>query len=170
MGVIALNGQGIGTSALEHYQRRIQTYLEDEEMSLDRESMEIVLDQIESLEPIIEEVSGEFTHCEGSGLYRLHSKINHSCVPNAVVQFPDNSSELQVVAIRQIEQGEEICISYVELDDCGSFMGESDDDEDAVMASPSIQALNNRREMLRKFYLFECNCSACASIEEVAGK
>jgi hypothetical protein len=178
MSIIALNGQGIGTSALEHYQRQLLTRLQDcdddNNECTEREAIEMVLEQIEMLEPAIDEVSGEFTHCEGSGLYRMHSKINHSCVPNAIVQFPDNSSTLQVVAIRPINAGEEICISYLEMDDCCEH--DADDDDDCCIngnmhSDDGKHMVTDRRETLRQFYLFDCNCPACIQAAgEVAGK
>jgi hypothetical protein len=72
--MMACNGQGIGTSALEHYQRRLR----DQCAETEDESVELMLEQIDMLEPIIEEHSGEFTHAEGTGIYAMHSKINHS--------------------------------------------------------------------------------------------
>jgi hypothetical protein len=39
---------------------------------------------------------------------------NHSCRPNAEVKFPNNNFTLHVVALRDIQPGEEICISYLE--------------------------------------------------------
>lgn len=59
---------------------------------------------------------GMFLNCEGSGLYKLQSTINHSCCPNAQVTFPFNNHKLVLQAITDINEGEEICISY--LDEC----------------------------------------------------
>ena len=53
---------------------------------------------------------------EGSGLYELQSMINHSCKPNAEIQFKDNSHELTIVALEEIQPNQEVCISYI--DDC----------------------------------------------------
>ena len=67
---MALNGQGIGTSSLDDFQRYLR--------KLGTEQADKVLDQIESLDDMIEEASGMFTAAEGSGLYAMHSKLNHS--------------------------------------------------------------------------------------------
>jgi SET domain-containing protein len=44
---------------------------------------------------------------EGSGLYFLQSHLNHSCVPNATVEFPFNNHELVVNAKERILPGEQ---------------------------------------------------------------
>lgn len=122
---MCLNGQGIGTSALESY--------------LQTEDGEEYLDLLDELEDNLDETSGIFTHAEGTGLYKKHSKLNHSCDPNAVIYFPYNNHKLQVVALRDIKQGEEITISYI----C-----EEDD--------------NERRKQLEEYYLFSCCCLKCS--------
>lgn len=40
------------------------------------------------------------------------SKINHSCVPNCIVTM--NSRQANVFALRDIEENEELTISYVD--------------------------------------------------------
>ena len=49
---------------------------------------------------IWKEVVGSFLDNEGSGLYTLQSAINHSCVPNAIVEFPYSNNVLVLKAIR----------------------------------------------------------------------
>lgn len=71
---MALNGQGVGTSALEDYQRHLRSLLN----TAVHAEAEAVLEQIEGLADAVEEVSGDFTNAEGSALYKWHSKINHS--------------------------------------------------------------------------------------------
>jgi len=150
---MALNAQGIGTSALESYQRHLR--------SLGSEEAEAVLDQIDALDEQIEEVSGPFVLAEGSGLYVLHSKLNHSCEPNAEIRFPYNDFRLQVVALRDISPGEEVVIDYLQGEgDC------CDDEEDIEDDGPcSSEAHHNhgywRKETLKRYYLFECSCPRC---------
>ena len=62
------------------------------------------------------QVSGAFLNSEGSALYELQSKINHSCEPNCEIIFKDNSNVLTLRTLRSIAEGEEITISY--LDEC----------------------------------------------------
>ena len=44
----------------------------------------------------------------------LFSMFNHSCMPSAAFNFIGGSTGTMVKAVRDIKQGEEICISYVE--------------------------------------------------------
>ena len=40
--------------------------------------------------------------------------MNHSCVPNVRVEYASGSNVAFVIANRDIEEGEELCISYVD--------------------------------------------------------
>lgn len=84
----------------------------------------------------------QFLNNEGSALYSLESKANHSCIPNAENCFKNSNHVLHLVANRDIECGEEICISY--LDDC--------------LLSRSR---HSRQKELRENYLFNCSCQKC---------
>ena len=46
--------------------------------------------------------------------FYLAALLNHSCQPNAVVEFPFNSHELVVNARTRIAPGEQIVISYLD--------------------------------------------------------
>ncbi|KAJ1043210.1 hypothetical protein NDA10_004179 [Ustilago hordei] len=79
--------------------------------------------------------------------------INHACTPNAAVVFPFggaakngqqkwNDGEdriMQLVALRAIEPGEELLISYVDIAD----------------------TYQDRRNYLKKRYCFDCRCELC---------
>jgi len=132
--LMCLNAQGIGTSSLEIYERELEDLKPKTKQSKQAQKF------IENLEDNIEEVSGDFTHCEGSGLYLLHSCLNHSCEPNAICVFPHNSSVVEVTACRDIKAGEEINLCY--LDDA---------EED----------FESRQDTLKAFYLFKCACERC---------
>lgn len=86
----------------------------------------------------------------------LHSSmamINHACTPNAAVVFPfggaaksgeqrwndEEDKVMQLVALRAIEPGEELLISYVDVAD----------------------TFEERRSYLKKRYCFECRCELC---------
>lgn len=58
----------------------------------------------------------QFLNNEGSALYLTQSKINHDCNPNAEPTFPWSNHVLAIKAIRDIDVGEEVTISY--LDEC----------------------------------------------------
>ena len=49
-----------------------------------------------------------------AGLFLTASRINHSCIPNADNFFGDESGWKSLVANRDITEGEEITVSYVE--------------------------------------------------------
>lgn len=87
-------------------------------------------------------VAGQFLNSEGSGLFCTQSKLNHSCRPNAEVRFPYSNYIVAVTATREIQPGEEICISY--LDDC--FLERS---------------RHTRQKYLAENYLFICKCIKC---------
>jgi len=84
----------------------------------------------------------DFLDNEGAGLYRLQSAANHSCVPNAQVEFRDGDYRLSMVATRAIAPGEEIEISY--LDEC-----------------QLAHSRHTRAKYLRENYLFDCACERC---------
>ena len=88
----------------------------------------------------------QFLDNEGSGLYRLQSLLNHSCEPNAKVEFPFNNHDLVVNALRKIEPGEQILISY--LDECDLN-----------------RSRHSRRKALSENYVFLCCCTKCAKEE-----
>lgn len=79
---------------------------------------------------------------EGSGLYKVQSKINHSCVPNAQSTFPYSNDVVVLKALKEIQPGEEICISY--LDEC-----------------QLERSRHTRQAILKENYLFVCNCPRC---------
>ncbi|XP_077136505.1 protein-lysine N-trimethyltransferase SMYD5 [Ranitomeya variabilis] len=136
--LVGTNGQGIGTSSLSQWVHACDAL----ELPADeRERLDALIDQ---LYKDIEKETGEFLNCEGSGLYLLQSCCNHSCVPNAEASFPDNNYLLHLIALEDIEPGEEICISY--LDCC-----------------QRERSRHTRHKILRENYLFVCSCPKCLS-------
>lgn len=91
----------------------------------------------------MDEVSGTFLNSEGTGLYTIQSKINHSCAPNAEITFPHSNHILTVKALSEIKPGDEICISY--LDECALS-----------------RSRHSRQKELKENYLFLCQCPMCA--------
>eukprot|EP00814_Leptocylindrus_danicus_P006492 CAMPEP_0116031374 /NCGR_PEP_ID=MMETSP0321-20121206/17470_1 /TAXON_ID=163516 /ORGANISM="Leptocylindrus danicus var. danicus, Strain B650" /LENGTH=791 /DNA_ID=CAMNT_0003506475 /DNA_START=469 /DNA_END=2842 /DNA_ORIENTATION=- len=84
-----------------------------------------------------------FTPLDGTAVFSLACKMNHSCAPNVLVRYRCGWGEhqplvLQCIALRDIDEGEELCISYIRSD--GS--------------------LEERREALQN-YGFRCECSKC---------
>uniref|UniRef100_A0A0K8TT51 Protein-lysine N-trimethyltransferase SMYD5 n=1 Tax=Tabanus bromius TaxID=304241 RepID=A0A0K8TT51_TABBR len=138
MGLIGTNSQGIATSPLSQWVKKVS------ELDLPSEQ-KIQLDKyIDDLYYKIDQFAGDFLNTEGSGLYILQSKINHSCVPNAESSFPYSNDILVLKALRNILPGEEICVSY--LDEC-----------------QLSRSRHSRQKELRENYLFICKCPKCES-------
>lgn len=79
----------------------------------------------------------------GLALYPIASLINHSCSPNSVWNLssrPVNAPIMEFRALKDIEAGEIITYSYVDL----------------------YTPRSVRLEILKSSYLFECTCNRCA--------
>lgn len=90
----------------------------------------------------LEKESGPFLNNEGVGLFLLQSLCSHSCAPNAESSFPHNNYTLSLVALRDIGQGEEITLSY--LDECSVS-----------------RSRHSRAKLLRENHLVTCACARC---------
>ena len=88
--------------------------------------------------------NGDFSHTLGIGLYLQAAAINHSCDPNACQSFHEESKALSIRATKDIQPGEEITITYIDIGKPTSW----------------------RRRELRETYGFVCMCSRC-SIEDL---
>lgn len=86
-----------------------------------------------------------FTICDdactpvGLGIFPHGALFNHSCEPNCIVSF--HSRQMNVYAIADIAQDQELLVSYVD-----------------VLASSST-----RQRELRESYFFSCQCERCCS-------
>ncbi|KAF8557564.1 hypothetical protein OG21DRAFT_1406979 [Imleria badia] len=80
------------------------------------------------------------------GVFPLASRLfNHSCVPNAIAKYriaPAKEVVMEIVAIRVIAPGEEICIPYVD---------------------PAL--VETRQHMFRFTYGFMCTCPSCTAFK-----
>eukprot|EP00435_Cladocopium_sp_Y103_P037355 s2023_g9.t2 len=86
---------------------------------------------------------------EGYSAYFISSFMSHSCKPNAI--WHEGSDAMHVVRARlDIQEGEEICISYLS--------------EDMLLYS-ALQ----RKKALRKTKLFTCTCERCAGSNGAPG-
>jgi len=135
--LLGMNQQGIGTSSLSTWVGNCDMLDIDKE---EREQLDNLIDKL--YEDLDEVVGGDFLNCEGAGLYPLQSKCNHSCQPNAEVAFENGDHKLQLKAIRDIQAGDEICISYIaccELD----------------------RSRHSRQKLLQQNYVFVCRCEKC---------
>ncbi|KAH3787594.1 histone-lysine N-trimethyltransferase SMYD5-like isoform X2 [Dreissena polymorpha] len=134
--LMGTNQQGIGSSSISVWVKNCDALELGEG---EREQLDAFIDQ---LYKDLDKVSGTFLNCEGVGLYSMQSACNHSCRPNAEIEFNNQNYVLSLVAVEDISPEEEICISY--LDEC--------DKE---------RSRHSRQKMLRENYLFMCGCPKC---------
>lgn len=83
----------------------------------------------------------------GAAFYVLSSYANHSCAPSAKLTFPAGTTELDVVASKDIKKGDEVTVAYV---DVSTQEGESITD-----------ARRRRRFELTRGWKFSCPCDRC---------
>ena len=89
-------------------------------------------------------------YCVIGGIFPHISRANHAC--NANCRYKYNNGQIEVWARRDIEEGEEVTISYRS---CGSsFPGLAWD------------VVTSRQQQLKRAYNFECTCSLCMSETE----
>lgn len=136
LAMIGTNGQGVGTSAVSQWVTR------SSELPLSENDKKQLDEFIDKLYEDMDKQSGNFLNNEGVALFSLQSACNHSCIPNAEPTYLHNNSRLSLVALQDIQPGEEICISY--LDDCNLE-----------------RSRHSRQKELMENYLFLCKCSKC---------
>lgn len=140
--LIGTNGQGIATSPFSVWRENVT------KLDLNPENKEQIADLISQIYDDVYAQTGDFLDNEGVALYTLQSSANHSCSPNAEINFRHNNFRLSLVAVKDIEPNEEICISY---------LGEDDLD----------RSRHTRRKILMENYIFACECPKCiAQIED----
>ncbi|KDQ64301.1 hypothetical protein JAAARDRAFT_187641 [Jaapia argillacea MUCL 33604] len=85
----------------------------------------------------------------GCGYYAVSSYITHSCEPSARPSFSSGTSELNLIAIRDLKAGDEITMAYVDV-------------TQHVDEEP-LEARRRRRMELARGWRFACTCSRCAA-------
>ncbi|KAJ7505311.1 hypothetical protein B0H11DRAFT_415136 [Mycena galericulata] len=82
------------------------------------------------------------------GVFPRASRLfNHACLPNAAAKYiftPAEAPRMEVVALRDIAPGEEICLPYLD---------------------PAL--LQTRQQIFQLSYGFECRCASCLFFENV---
>ncbi|KAJ7562290.1 hypothetical protein O6H91_03G062700 [Diphasiastrum complanatum] len=98
--------------------------------------------------PALEALGEDYaSYCQGTGFFAIQSCMNHSCEPNAKAFKRDEDRDGQAVllAIRKIEEGEEVTISYI--------------DEHLPL---------EERQLMLADYGFACQCSKCLQDREAS--
>ena len=95
---------------------------------------------------------GALAHAQGRtvgvGLYPSAALLNHSCEPSCAVRFDlAAGAALEVRTTREVDEGEELTIAYIDIS----------------------RPLAERREKLRKEYAFLCACQRCSREEAEYG-
>ncbi|XP_070210003.1 histone-lysine N-trimethyltransferase SMYD5-like isoform X2 [Littorina saxatilis] len=134
--LIGTNGQGIGSSSISTWVKNCEKLSQGEK---EKEEMDKFIDEMYEE---LDKEAGAFLNCDGSGLFELQSTCNHSCTPNAEINFLHGDHTLTLMALKDIEPDEEICISY--LDECSLE-----------------RSRHSRQNILRENYLFNCSCQLC---------
>jgi import receptor subunit TOM20 len=73
--------------------------------------------------------------------------LSHSCAPSARPSFSSGTSELQLIATKDLKKGDELSIAYV---DVVQRPGES-----------AAECRQRRRKELARGWKFACECSRC---------
>lgn len=71
--------------------------------------------------------------------YSTISRLNNSCTPNAFLSWDFSRKIMNLFAVRDINSGEEICVSYVN----------------------TLLERNMRHEIMQEIWEFSCRCEAC---------
>jgi len=138
--LLGRNGQGVGTSAFAAW---IESF---EKLTIDDDVKDVVLKTVDDIYRAMDKHVGHFLDNEGSALYPIQSWVNHSCVANTEVKFPYRNHIVGLVATKDIEQGEEITICYLDI-------------------SEVQRCRYSRNKFLMEHYLFICTCEKC--IEQI---
>lgn len=126
----------------------------DEEGKINTIREENELEEDEDDSPEGDDLDTLFCPLDGTSMYHTACKMNHSCDPNVIVKYVYSCSGggnrarwgklypllIQCCAIRDVQEGEELCISYIKSD-----------------------ATYEERKLLLENYGFECTCLKCVT-------
>ncbi|KAJ7098724.1 hypothetical protein B0H15DRAFT_937128 [Mycena belliarum] len=83
----------------------------------------------------------------GTALYSVSAYLSHSCAPNARPSFASGTSELHLIANKDLKKGDELTIAYVDV---------------AQHAEENAASCRlRRRKELARGWKFACQCSRC---------
>ncbi|KAF9941081.1 hypothetical protein BGZ67_005940 [Mortierella alpina] len=115
----------------------------------------------DSVSPSVTKLFNNAKQGYGLGLFvdwYLYS-FNHSCSPN--LYHVAHNSQLLVYTARDIQRGEELNISYLELGPHYRIPSEREGRNGAVEHQARERALAERRAILKHHFYFDCGCSRC---------
>ena len=90
-----------------------------------------------------------------NGVCLKMSRFNHSCRPNAQYFWNIDTNTRDVRALRKIEKGEEITLSYLP-----TYPYHPDDKSHSILMSRE-----ERRAFLKNNWIFDCGCEGCDATE-----
>ncbi|KAF9567404.1 MAS20-domain-containing protein [Agrocybe pediades] len=88
----------------------------------------------------------------GSALYTVSSYLTHSCQPSARPSFSSGTSEISIIANKDIKKGDVLTVAFVDV---------AQHPDETV-----IECRRRRRFELARGWRFSCNCERC--VEEAA--
>lgn len=84
----------------------------------------------------------------GSAVYTVSSYLNHSCRPSARPSFVSGTSEMSIIASRDLKKGDELTIAFVDV---------TQHPNETV-----VDCRRRRRAELARGWRFACGCERCA--------
>lgn len=102
----------------------------------------------------------------GCAIAPIGALVNHSCEPNVVIVFPRSGPKkdepnLQVIAIREIQIGEEVCNTCLTVIHWGASNVLTVVQLFGAYVDITLPR-EERRDALKTTYDFICNCSECS--------
>ena len=94
-----------------------------------------------------------FTNCmtfldDDTALFPIMARVNHSCTPRAEFVTNRSKSNQDLIAVTDINPGEEITLSYLSSSEEGS------------------EITSKRMDYLRRQYAFQCVCQTCRNVDQ----
>ncbi|KAF5332028.1 hypothetical protein D9758_014584 [Tetrapyrgos nigripes] len=83
----------------------------------------------------------------GTALYTVSSYLSHSCDPSARPSFENGTSELRLIATRDLKAGDELTVAYVDV---------TQHEDESI-----VDARRRRRMELARGWRFACECDRC---------
>lgn len=80
---------------------------------------------------------------ETQSVFKIISRINNSCNPNCSVSWNEEQNKMNVYAIKDIQENEEIQVCYVNL----------------------LLSRNQRHDLLYEQWEFDCRCVTCSKLD-----